>query len=226
MPFFGLGNHKNMSNEEVNLLIAKYFNSEGYTFPTTFEHRVDEDSSAVMYSMIRHFKPVSALSIGTWLGGSVCVIMAALIKNDKRFRYFASELLDDMRENTKKHCIEKNGQAPTMIADITKNLSMLPRKIDFLFHDSDHDRETTQWVVKNVFPKLKDGALVIFHDWAVYEEGDKWLGKGENGIGGWPETEYLLELHREGKLPLEKVYWNYRNPENHELGVFKYKKQK
>lgn len=216
-----------MNSEEVNTLIANYFNSEGYKFPKEFEHRVDPDSSAIIYSMVRHFKPKSILHIGTWFGGSTCLIMAAFLKNNQQFEYVASELLDDKRKSTEENCIKKNGVAPKMIGDITKNLDKVPKEIDFLFHDSDHDKETTEWVFENIFPRLKDGALVIFHDWAVIDEGGVWKGKGENGAGGWPETEYLLELHRAGKLPLEKVYWNYNPPEcKWETGVFYYRKPK
>lgn len=228
MPLYRLGPFRNMTTEEINELVNKYFNLEGYTFPTDFEHRYDADSSAITYSLIRHFKPKNVLHIGTWQGGSVCIIMAALIKNGGRFRYFASELLDDMREKTKEHCIVKNGQAPTMIGDITKNLSMLPHKIDFLFCDTDHDEETTKWIFKNIIPKLKDGALVNFHDWAVTDNNGIWLGKNENGIGGWPETEYMLELHRKGKLPFEKLFFTYQviDPPNRESGFFIYRKPK
>lgn len=213
-----------MTNEEERLLEEKYFYKEGYTFPSHFEHRVDQDSLKAIYSHVRKEKPRNSLQIGCWEGGTTLTILAALLKNNKKFTFVASELLEDKRENTKQHCIEKFNVYPVMIGDITKCLDQVPEEIDFLYHDTDHDLETTKWVFDNIFPRLKDGALVIFHDWAVTDNNGVWLGKGENGSGGWPETEYMLELHRQGKLPLEKVYWNYKNPGNWETGIFKYKK--
>lgn len=211
-----------MTNEEVQVLVDQYFKGDGYVFPGGFEHRLDPDSSAVMYSFIRDKKPTTALSIGTWEGGSACIIESALQMNDPPFQYYASELLDDKRENTRLHVLEKCGKTPIMLGDITKSLSQIPQEIDFLYHDSDHDTGTTQWVVDNIFPRLKKGSLVIFHDWAVEEINGKWVGKGSQGKGGWGETQLLMDLHEKGQLPLEKVYWNYHNPGSWELGVFLY----
>ena len=208
-----------MSNDEVEALVKRYFSKEGYTFPDNFEHRVDPDSSAVIYSFIRDFKPKTCLQIGCWEGGTTCIIMAALLKNELPFRFEASELLADKAYNTIRHVMEKCGKTPGMMSDITCNLKHVPEEIDFLFHDTDHDLETTKWVVDNIFPRLKDGALVILHDWAVQDIKGKWVAK----TGAWPETEYLIELHDKGQLPLEKVYWNYGNPNIWELGVFKYR---
>lgn len=211
--------HKRMTNEEVMALNEKYFNAEGYTFPTHYEHRVDPDSSAVIYSMIREFKPTNILQAGCWKGGTTGVMMAALLKNNKEFKFVASEILDDLRAETAFNVEAKCGQAPEMIGDISKYIPT--EEIDCFYHDTNHDRETTEMVFRNIVPNLKKGALVMFHDWAVTEnENGEWLGKGDNGVGGWPETEYMLELHRAGKFPFEPVYWNYKNPGGWELGVF------
>lgn len=221
-----------MTNSEIQVLVDKYFDAEGYTFPTEFEHRFDPDSSAILYSLLRLLQPRNCLAVGTWEGGSTCVIMAALLKNGKKFKYTASELLDDKRLKTEANCLTKNGKVPVMIGDITKNLDKVPSGLDFLFLDHNHERETAQWIFDNIFPRLKDGAFVAMHDWAVWEEGEQWVGKGPNGTGGWPETELFLELHREGKLPLEKIYWLYKNrirdesPDNWEGAFWHYKKLK
>ena len=211
-----------LTTDQIDQLIAKYFTAEGYQFPTHFEHRYDSDSSAITYSLVRHFKPKTILHIGTWYGGSVCVIMAALMMNKQPFVYIASELLSDKRSQTAQHCIEKNGNTPMLIEDITENLDKIPNNIDFLFHDTDHDLKTTAWVFEHVIPRLKNGALVNFHDWAVQEIDGKWVGK-ENM---WPETEYMLELHKVGKLPLEKLYFNYEEEKGKEAGFFIYRKPK
>lgn len=214
-----------MTNDQMVELLDKYWKTSGYSFPGEFEHRLDQDSSAQMYSLIRHFKPHKILHIGTWEGGSACIIMAALLANrsedGKPFLYVASELLDDKREHTAQHVMEKHGVVPLMIGDITKNLDKVPSKIDFLFSDHDHDRETTEWEFENIIPRVKKGALICFHDWAVWERPDgSWEGKGKDGCGGWPETQYIMDLHSAGKLPMQKLWWNWHNPDNWETGFF------
>lgn len=214
-----------MTNGEMSDLNLKYWCAEGYTFPGGFEHRLDQDSSACLYSLIRHFKPNKVLAIGTWEGGSTCVIMAALLKNKeetgKDFIYVASELLDGKRMATEAHCLEKHNRAPIMIGDITQNLSMVPSKIDFLFSDHDHDKETTAWEFENILPRVKKGSLICFHDWAVEELSDgRWSGKGKDGCGGWPETQYIMDLHAAGTLPMKKLWWNWHNPDQWETGFF------
>ena len=216
-----------LTTEEINKLIDQYFNAEGYQFPNHFEHRYDPDSSAITYSLIRHFKPKTILHIGTWEGGSVCVIMAALMMNKQPFVYIASELLRDRRANTAQHCLERNGVIPMMVGDITENLDKIPNNIDFLFHDTDHDLKTTSWIFEHVIPKLKNGALVNFHDWPVKDVEGVWLSKQDIKKDTiWPETEYILELYKAGKLPFEKLYFSYEERGNTEAGFFIYRKPK
>lgn len=205
-----------MTNQETEELCQKYFDKDGYTHHGDFDRRVDDDSLRVIYSFVREYKPVSSLQIGCWEGGTTSPILAALIKNKKLFKFVASELLDDKREKTRIHCLQKNEQEPIMIGDITKNLKSVPKEIDFLFHDSDHDALTTKWVIENIFPRFKKGALLIFHDWAVVDKDNVWIPKD----GCWDETKILCELHNQGALPFEKVYWNYTNPGSWETGVF------
>lgn len=198
-----------MKNSEIRALVQVYFNHEGYEFPHNFEHRFDPDSSAILYSLIRRHQPKRCLHIGTWQGGSACITVSALEKNGYKYMYVASELLDDKREEAQQHVFEKTGVVPTMIGDITKNEVLIPNDLDFLFVDTDHDLETTKWIVDNVFPKLQNNALVVFHDWAVQDVDGKLVGKGDGGKGGWPETDYIMGLLEQGLLPLETLYWTY-----------------
>lgn len=216
-----------LKKDDIDKLIEKYFLAEGYEFPNFFEHRYDKDSSAITYSLVRHFKPKTILHIGTWEGGSVCLIMSALLRNREPFVYIASELLNDKRSVTAQHCLERNGAIPMMIEDITQNLHLIPNSIDFLFHDTDHDIKTTEWVFQNIIPRLQDGALVNFHDWPVIDENGVWKSKQDLfNEKVWLETEYMLELHKTGKLPFEKLYFNYEEGHGREAGFFIYRKPK
>lgn len=208
-----------MTKEEIDLLVERYFNKEGYTFPGYFEHRLEPVSSGIMYSIIRKFKPKRCLEIGAWHGGSACLIMGALLKNDQPFEFYSSELLDDLRNETEDNVFRKFGQTPIMLGDITKNLGRLP-ELDFVFVDTDHDLNTTKWIVEHIWPLLKPGALFCMHDWAVVSEAGKLKGKGDLGVGGWPETQYLMDLHEQKKFPFEKIFWTYKVTGNEESGFW------
>ncbi len=208
-----------MKNEEIVGLVEKYFRAEWtksadgklWAFPD-FTHRYDPDSSAILYSLLRFLKPTSCLEIGTYHGGTTGVIMAALLKNECPFSFIASEIDEECRHETSKNVFQVHGVSPTMIGDITKSLFVIPKNLNFLCIDTDHDRPTTEWIVQNIFPRCVPGALVAIHDFAVEEINGQWVGKGNGGVGGLPETEYYMELHRKGLWPLEKIYWSYKNP--------------
>lgn len=216
-----------MTNEEINNLIENYWAKEwplsedkkSYRFPD-FECRVDPISSSILYSLIRHFKPQTCLEIGSWKGGCTFLILSALLKNELPFIFMASEILPDMQQETARNCLLLTQHSPMVLGDITKTNLILPYGLDFVFVDTNHDRETTEWIVKNVWPKLSQRAFWGMHDWAVWEENGKLLGKGVGGIGGTKETEYLLELYKENKFPFEKLYWTYKNPGGEETGFW------
>jgi predicted O-methyltransferase YrrM len=205
-----------MTLEEITKLADKYKGE--YVWGTEFEHRYDEVSSGILYSFIRDWKPSKVLEIGTWRGGVTSLIMQALIKNNKQFRFIASELLDNMRNETRENVFKRNHKKPTMIGDITKNLDKVPSGLDLLVIDTNHDLETTKWIVENIFPRCKKGALVAIHDWATYEENGKFITKH----GTWDENLYLLSLYEKGKLGLEKLFWTYNNPEGNESSYWRY----
>ena len=210
-----------ITHDEMQMLLDRHFKADNYSFTNDYEHRVDPESSAITYSLIRELKPQSVLEIGTWEGGTTCIIMTALIKNNLSYKFVASELLNDKKENTRNHVMQKCGKVPKLIGDITRNLDKVPKTLDFLFLDSDHDTKTTNWIVKHIFPRIKKGGLFITHDWAVREAEDgSWFGKADKGAGGWPETQVFLDMQKAGKFPFKKLYWNYLNPNQWELGCF------
>lgn len=200
-----------MHNNEVVSLVDRYWKQEPYTFPSTIEHRVDPDSSALLYSFLRDRKPKTVVEIGTWEGGSTAIIAAALKKNE-RGTHYASELMDDLRETTRKIVKEHVGVEPMMLGDITCSLEQFPSTFDGLFVDTNHDLEVTEWIVKNLWPRLDRGGLFVMHDWAVAEKEGVLIGKGDNGKGALPETEYLMELYKKQQFPFKKLYWTYGNP--------------
>lgn len=209
-----------MTNEEMSDLVQKYFQAEGYVFPGDFEHRVESISSAMVYSLVRHYRPKNVLEVGSWHGGITCILMTALQKNNQLFHFVCSELADDNREKTRSNVLRACGQEPIMVGDITESLSLLPPSLDFVFIDTDHDEGTTNWIIDHIWPRITKNGIYGMHDWAVYEEGEKAIGKGNGGVGGWPEATYLINLHNEKKFPFQKLFWTYRNPGSEETGFW------
>lgn len=208
--------HTRMTNDEINILLKEYWEPINYNFSDeNFEHRFESTSSAMMYALIREYKPKNVVALGTSYGGSTLIITAALLANKQPYKYLASEKEEDLRKKTEYHVLQKYHVAPELIGDLTQHKNY-PDEIDFLFHDTNHDRATTEWVFENIMPKVKKGGLVIFHDWPVDEKEDEWITKD----GSWPETLYMLELFHAGKLPLEKVFFNHELGGSLETGVF------
>jgi len=211
---------KPMTQLEMDKLVAKYFEKDGYAFPSHFEHRYDDHSSAQCYSLIRKYKPTSCLEFGTSRGGSTRFIIAALLKNKADFKFVGSEMEEELLNETKKNVSDIADKRVKLVSRIEDNLKHVPKELDFVFIDTNHDLDNTRWYIENIFPRIKTGSLVAIHDWAVKEEKGELIGKGHEGVGGWAETDYLMDLIRAGDFPLEKLYWNYEEGGNREASFW------
>ena len=208
-----------MNKEDLRKLVKKYFYGDKYEW-FGFENegfvRYDKDSSKICYSLIRYFKPQNCFEVGTSMGHSTIFITDALLKNEKPFEFTSVEREPDLFKKAQSHLRQRHKVLfPHLIlGDVAVDniLTYVPEELDFAFIDTDHDKESTEWYIQNIFPRLKRGALVAIHDFAVEEIDGKWVGKGQNGTGGLEETQLLMDLHKEGKLPLKPLYWNYKNP--------------
>lgn len=209
---------------EIDEKVMKFFAPDNYQFPIEFEHRVDPYSSRILYSLIREYQPTSCLEIGTSHGGLTCVIQSALIKNEKPFTYVASEMAPDLlAEATNWVNMRCSGRVPIMVGKIEDNLDKVPNEIDFLFQDTDHDLENCLWYLKNIFPRLKDGALVGIHDWSVRMKDGKLAYEG----GSFPEIQHLISLIEKNELPLQKLFWTWDHEDlrpNIATSFWRYKK--
>jgi len=206
-----------MNLEEMKTLVKKYWTGDGYIPPRMSEHRVDVQwSEPIIYSIIRKYKPTSCLEFGTSYGGTACLTMFALLKNKKPFKFVASEMepkiLDECAKNIKKLC----GQLPTLIGKIEDNLDKVPKVLDYVLIDTNHDLENCKWYLKNIIPRVKKGGLVIIHDWAVREDGKDLVYENYDGSGR--EIIYLMHLFVNKKLPLKKLYWSWGDGERKRRG--------
>ena len=191
-----------LTQTDINDLITKYFDPEGYSFPDGFEHRFDPYSSKILYSLVREFKPRTCVEFGTSFGGGTAVVLAALRKNRLPYWYIASELRDDIRQQTVANVYAKNLATPQFMTAIEENLDYVPEEIDFLYVDGDHDLANCQWYLENLLPRVKPGGLVVIHDWSVTKD------LAYTG-GDFPEIHYLIDQYKSGKLPLTRLYWTW-----------------
>lgn len=183
--------------EQYPLEIHGKWSPNGGPYNTMYDNR----SAQINYAIIRHFKPKIVVEFGANLGRCTHDILLAMLDNgggllqsyelDENKRLIAEGLLNDIF-----------GKKIKLGGDITKAKD-IPNNIDYLFIDNDHDMKITKWVFKTLIKKCRPGAIVAIHDLPL--KGDFQKGKD----GGFEETEYIIKLHNQGKLPLEKLYWTW-----------------
>lgn len=192
-----------MTKEQMNKIISQYEGEELGSSDTTWEGTQFDDRSAVInYSLVRHYKPKVIVEFGTRTGRCTHDILKALLKNGGKFDFHPYELEDENRQIAQENIELIFGDKAVIIGgDITKTTD-IPDNIDYLFIDNYHDMETTKWVFDTLIKKCVNGCLVQIHD--IPLKGDFEVGKS-----GFIETSYIVDLHKDGKLPLEKLYWTY-----------------
>lgn len=143
------------------------------------------------------------VELGSYLGASSCFIASGIQSAGVSAKFFcvdtwANEGMAEGSRDTYSEFLENTAAFDNIIVplrgkseEIAQNFD---KEIDFLFIDAGHDYENVSTDVRLWFPKLKSGALVIFHD------------------TGWAEgvqrvvNEYVRTVaYDEGELP--NMYW-------------------
>jgi predicted O-methyltransferase YrrM len=117
---------------------------------------LDRGEGDCLYGLIRALRPHNVVEVGTCQGGSACYIAQAL--QDNAFGHLTT--CDPLTN-------------PTFPDELKERITFLKCKgqdlkldepIDFLFIDGYHEKEWVDREIAALFPQLKDGALVVFHD--------------------------------------------------------------
>ena len=206
--------YRELTKNELNDLADKYWWKPVYEFPDDFEHSLDKISSRLLYCLLRKYKPKVCLELGTYSGGSACVIISALQKNENDFKYIGFEKVEESRVATEQHILQKCGLQTEIFGDITQNLDKVPQELDFVFIDCDWNKDgfpegeidIAKWIFENLIPKVKKDGLVCIHDWSVNRD---LVYEG----GGYPGIFYFIKLFKEKKMPLEKLFAVWDEPE-------------
>jgi len=123
--------------------------------------QLDDVEAEITYLLIREFKPKTIVEISPCGGWSTSWILQA-IKDNKLGKLYSYDLVDD---STKTIPPDLSKDKWFFIkGDIKENINKLPKKIDYLFMDSNHSADFAQWYIQKLFPKLKSGIPISVHD--------------------------------------------------------------
>jgi predicted O-methyltransferase YrrM len=121
----------------------------------------DDIEAEITYLLLRENKPEVVVEISPCGGWSTAWILHALKDNGKG-KLYSYDLVDDSTKNVPKEL--SDGRWVFVQGDVKKKINELPRKIDYLFLDSDHSTSFGQWIVQSLLPKLSSGVPVSVHD--------------------------------------------------------------
>ena len=206
--------------DEIEKLVFTFAEQDNLTFPSEIEHRLDQISSKILYSLIREIKPHTCLEFGTSWGGTALVILKALEANNKPYKYIGFEKEEDLKKATIRNLLHwAIGKLPNKIdfelyGDIKENLDKIPKKLDFAFIDPDWEKEIAEWTFENIIPRIKKGGLVCIHDWSVNKELEYQGGEFQGIL-------HFIDLFKQGKMPLKKIFsvWEWEEYKNSTIAL-------
>ena len=121
----------------------------------------------VLFKLIREFKPLNCLELGTALGISSSYQVAALEIN-KKGRFFTIEgsktVAKIAQENFKNLGFSRISSRVGRFQDILELVCGEIKPIDFAFIDGHHDEFATINYFKKIFPFLSSKAILVFDD--------------------------------------------------------------
>jgi hypothetical protein len=122
---------------------------------------LDDIESEITYLLIREVRPETVVEIAPYCGWSTSWILNAL-RDNKYGQLYSYDLVDYSTKVLPNELTQ--GIWCFIQGDVTRNVDLLPPKIDYLFIDADHSAEFAHWYIDHVFPKLEGGIPVSVHD--------------------------------------------------------------
>lgn len=115
----------------------------------------------ITYLLVRHSKPLTVVEISPASGWSTSWILNALLDNGVG-KLYSYDLVDDSTRVIPENLSENRWNFYQ--GDVKDNLGLLPKKIDYLFIDSDHSKEFANWYLEYLFPLAGKGVKTSVHD--------------------------------------------------------------
>jgi predicted O-methyltransferase YrrM len=121
----------------------------------------------LLFRLIREFRPLVCLELGTALGISAAYQAAALELNrqGKIITLEGAESLASLaRSNFKELDLSKTNVVIGRFLDTLQDVLIKNAPIDFVFIDGHHEEYATLNYFKQILPSLSDGAVLVFDD--------------------------------------------------------------
>lgn len=191
-------------NHDVSLLNCHVNHNEksAAEYEKIFTH-LTNDEKYKLQELAKNTQGATYVELGSYLGASSCFIASGIKSAGVAAKFFcvdtwANEGMAEGSRDTYDAFLQNTVAFSDVIVPLRgksdKVAKNFDKEIDFLFIDAGHDYENVSTDVRLWFPKLKSGALVIFHD------------------TGWAEgvqrvvNEYVRTVaYDEGELP--NMYW-------------------
>lgn len=168
-----------------------------------YTHLSAEEKSTLIH-LAENCNGLTFVEIGSFFGASSCCIAEGIRSAGKKAQIYCvdtwqndamggmkrSDTYPEFLQNTRKYT-----ETIVPLRGTSREIaSVFEKKIDFLFIDADHSYEGIKEDVELWFPKLRTGALVVFHDveWA-------------EGVRQIIREKVVPRAEKEGRLP--NLYW-------------------
>lgn len=145
------------------------------------------------------------LEIGSYLGASSCFIAEGIRNSSNSGSLYCvdtweNDAMSEGKRNTYDDFLHNTSKCRQLITVLRGHsievAESFPNKIDFIFFDGDHSYEGIKADFNAWFPKLSDGALMVFHD----------VGWAE-GVQKVIEQDARRNVENEGRLP--NMWWGW-----------------
>lgn len=181
----------------INAVIAEFGREMENLWKDLPGGMIDPLDSMALYSMIRFIKPKTILEIGSLLGKSTCIIAKAIENNECGKLYTCD--IEDKSKLTKRNVLKlfPKSNIEFIPGNVESNLDKIP-DVDMVFIDGPHNKNFMYWCLENIIPKVK--GYVLIHD-VNMSYGGNIRSNGDS------ESDCILEVAAEEKLPFYKVAW-------------------
>jgi len=164
-----------------------------------------EDAS-VLFCMLLHFKPQKMVEVGSGFSSAAALDANSQLLGDTINFTFIEPYPDRLYSLLKQKERQITKIYTCRVQDIDKKIFLDLEKNDILFIDSSHVSKTgsdVNYLLFDVFPLLKPGVIIHFHDifWP-FEIPKTWAFQGRN----WNET-YILRAFLEHNKDYSVLFW-------------------
>jgi predicted O-methyltransferase YrrM len=122
--------------------------------------QLDDIEAEITYLLLRDRRPRTVVEISPFRGWSTTWMLRALRDNGE-----GSLTSFDLHSDARRFVPDElTGPWRLVVGDVRERVEEIPRRIDYLFLDSDHRRPFAEWYIAELFPRVSPGQVVSVHD--------------------------------------------------------------